>query len=239
MLATVCSTDQGAGAAAEAPACTRGSAPRGAAATRRARGSRRRAGRASAAHRFRGRLGSDSGFTLLELLVASLTGVIVLTATFALLESSQLVQARDAEWALALQEDRAGLARMVRDIRQATKVEEANAGSIVFLATIGGKAWKVKYECGVSQSGTTLTQCERLAAEEGKPLPATGPLLARDMVNGSAVFSYSPNTTAPTFVTAKIELPAKGTLKQAGSTGYGHKVVLEDSAFMRNLYLEG
>jgi Tfp pilus assembly protein PilV len=239
MLATVCPTDPGARAAADTPACARGSAPRGAAATLRARGSRRRGGRASAARRFCRRLRSDSGFTLLELLVASLTGVIVLTATFALLESSQQVQARDAEWALALQEDRVGLARMVRDIRQATKVEEAKTGSIVFLATIGGKAWKVKYECGVSQSGTTFTQCERLAAEEGKALPATGPLLVRDMVNGSEVFSYLPNTTEPKIVTAKIELPAKGTLKQAGSTGYGHKVVLEDAAFMRNLYLEG
>ena len=171
--------------------------------------------------------------------MASVAAIVVFSATFVLLQSSQQVQARDSEWALALQEDRAGLARMVRDIRQATKVEEAKAGAIVFLATIGGKSWKIKYDCGVAQSGTAFTECVRLAAEEGKALPGAGPATARDVLNGSEVFSYAPSTAEPRVVTTKIELPAKGTLKQAGSSGYTHKVVLEDGAFMRNVYPEG
>jgi type II secretory pathway pseudopilin PulG len=186
------------------------------------------------------RLLGDAGFTLVELLVASVAAIVVFSATLVLLESSQQVQARDSEWALVMQEDRAGLARMVRDMRQATKVEEAKPGKIVFLATIGGKSWKIKYECGVAQSGSpTFTECIRLAAEEGKALPGTGPATARDVLNGSEVFSYAPSTAEPKLVTTKIELPAKGTLKQAGSSGYAHKVVLEDGAFMRNLYPEG
>jgi hypothetical protein len=197
--------------------------------------------RARRGMKLRDRLREEAGFTLIELLIASIAAVTVLSATFALLESGQLVQARDSEWALALQEDRAGLARMVRDLRQATKVEtaEAKGGSVVFLATIGGKAWKIKYECGLAQSGTTYTQCERLSAEEGKALPGTGPVIVRDLTNGSEVFSYSPSAAEAKLVTVKLELPAKGTLKQAGSSGYGHKVVLEDAAFMRNLYPEG
>jgi prepilin-type N-terminal cleavage/methylation domain-containing protein len=186
---------------------------------------------------------SEGGFTLIELLVASALAVVVFGAVLAMLESSQQVQARDTEWALTLQEDRAGLARMVRDIRQASKVEEAKPGAVLFLATIGGKSWKIKYECNVSQSGTEYTQCVRLAAEEGKALPGTGPTIVKDVVNGTEVFSYfkgtETNTAAPNVVTLKVELPAKGTLKQAGSSGYGHKVVLEDAAFMRNLELKG
>jgi type II secretory pathway component PulJ len=187
---------------------------------------------------------SEGGFTLIELLVASALAIVMFGAILAMLESSQQVQARDTEWALTLQEDRAGLARMVRDIRQATKVEEAKPGAIFFLATIGGKSWKIKYECNVSQSGTEYTQCVRLAAEEGKALPATGPATVKDVVNGTAVFTYfikgtEANTIAPTAVTLKIELPAKGTLKQAGNSGYSHKVVLENAAFMRNLELKG
>jgi type II secretory pathway pseudopilin PulG len=184
-------------------------------------------------------LRTDCGFTLVETLVGCVVAVIVLSATFAVLESSQQVQARDSEWALTLQEDRAGVARIMRDIRQATKVEEAKAGEVKFLATLGGKEWEVKYECTVTQSGTAYTECVRLAAEKGKGLPATGPRVAKDVINGTAVFTYSPNTAEPKMVTAKIELPAKGTLKQAGSSGLTHKVVLEDAAFMRNLYLEG
>jgi hypothetical protein len=39
-----------------------------------------------------------------------------------------------------------------------------------------------------------------------------------------------------TVVTLKLELPAKGTLVQAGSSAYRQRVVLENAAFMRNLY---
>jgi prepilin-type N-terminal cleavage/methylation domain-containing protein len=186
-------------------------------------------------------LRDEAGFTLIELLVAIVVGVTVLTATFSILVSGQQVQARDAEWALGMQRDRAGLAQMVRDMREATKVQssEAKAGSFAFSATIGGKAWKVKYECGVTQSGTTYTECQRLAAEEGKALPSSGPVFAQDMTNGAEVFTYSPSTAEAKLVTVKIELPAKSTLKQAGSSGYTHKIVLEDGAFMRNLYPEG
>jgi hypothetical protein len=164
----------------------------------------------------------------------------VFAATLVLLESSTNVQTRDAEWALVLQEDRAGLARMARDIRQATKVEEAKGSAIYFVARIGGKSLKIKYDCSVAQSGTTYTVCVRLAAEEGKALPTSGPQVAKDVVNGSEVFTYSPSSSAPTIATMKIELPASGALKAtAGSTGYVHKAVLENAAFMRNLYLSG
>ena len=193
------------------------------------------------------RCGSDEGgFSLLELLIASVTAVTILTAVFALLQSSQLVQARDSEWALVLQEDRASLARMVREIRQATELVEPSSGgtassALVFKATIGGKKWKIKYECNLTQSGTSYTECVRYAAEGENPaLPASGTRQGRYLTNGTSVFTYSPTTrTEAKLVTVTLELPAKGALKQAGSTGYGHKVVLEDAAFMRNLYPEG
>jgi len=190
------------------------------------------------------RLREDDGFTLLELLIAAVAAVTVLSATFSLLESSDRVQARASEWALALQEDRAGLARMVRDIRQATEIIEPATGaassSIAFLATVGATKWTIKYDCSVVQTGTAYTECVRFAAEQGKSLPAKGARIAVDVTDGSAVFTYAPSARAEArLVTAKVELPAKGTLKQAGSIGYTHKVVLEDAAFMRNLYLEG
>jgi type II secretory pathway component PulJ len=191
-------------------------------------------------------LEQEPGFTLIEVLVATVAAITILSAVFALLESSQLVQARDSEWALVLQEDRASLARMVREIRQATEIVEPASGGtassyIVFKATIGGKKWKIKYECNTSQSGTSYTECVRFAAEGENPaLPASGTRQARDLTNGTSVFTYSPATrTEAKYTTVKLELPAKGTLKQAGSSGFGHKIVLEDAAFMRNLYLEG
>lgn len=186
----------------------------------------------------RGLLRSD-GFTLIELLIACTVAMVVFGATLTLLQSGGQVQVRDSQWALMLQEGRVGLARMARDIRQASKVEEAKASAIVFLSTIAGKSWKVKYECAIAQTGTEYDECVRFAAEEGKALPSSGQAIARDVLNGSEVFSYSPSATAPTATTLRIELPAKGTLKQAGGSGYKHKIVLEDAAFMRNLDLQG
>lgn len=177
----------------------------------------------------------EGGFTLIELLMASALAIVLLGGVFGMLEMGQRVQVRDTEWALTLQEGRAGLARMTREIRQASKVEEAKASTIVFLATLGGKNWKIKYECGVSQPGTTFDECVRLAAEEGGSLPGTGPAIVKDVLNGTEVFTYSPSSAAPTLATLKIELPAKGTLNQAGSSGYSHHVVLEDAADIRNL----
>ena len=184
-------------------------------------------------------ISAHDGFTLVETLVTMVASLVVLGAAVTLLSSGQGIQARDSEWALTMQLDRAGLARMVRDIRQATKVSEAGAGSIKFAATISGQKLEVKYECTTAQTGTTYTECVRLSAEEGKALPASGLAVATDLLNGSSVFTYSPSAAAPRAVTIKIEMPAQGSLKQASSSGYKHRVVLEDAAFIRNLYLEG
>jgi prepilin-type N-terminal cleavage/methylation domain-containing protein len=202
-----------------------------------------RSGRRARCGRIWRRGKSDEGFTLIELLVATLLALVVFGAILATLESGQQVQARDTEWALTMQEGRAGLARMAREIRQASKVEKAEAGTIEFLATIGSTAWKIKYECGVEQAGTEYHQCVRKAVEGSTgTLPSTGAPVVRDVLNPAEVFKYFKGTTSTatttemTVVTLKVELPAKGTLKQAGSSAYRQHVVLENAALMRNLY---
>jgi prepilin-type N-terminal cleavage/methylation domain-containing protein len=195
--------------------------------------------------------GSEDGFTLIELLIVCAAALVVFSATLALLESSLNVQARDTEWALVMQEGRAGLARMAREIRQASKVEKAEAGTIEFLATIGGTKWTIKYECGAEQPGTEYHECVRKAEITGKSLPATGAPVVRDVLNPTKVFCYSHGAAActesptateraeATVATLRVELPAKGTLKQAGSSGYTHSVVLENAAFIRNCNIAG
>jgi competence protein ComGC len=188
------------------------------------------------------RLRGERGTTLVELLIACVTALIVFAAVLAMLESSQQVEARDTEWALSMQEGRAGLARLAREARQASQVEKAEAGTMEFLATVGGKEWKIKYECGVSQTGTTYYECVRKAVEgKSGTLPSTGTIVVRNVLNPTAVFEYfkgtEKNTAEPNVVTLKLELPAKGTLKQANSKGYGQTMVLENAAYMRNLNL--
>jgi type II secretory pathway pseudopilin PulG len=202
-------------------------------------------------------LKSEGGFTLIELLVSSALALALLTGLFTLLNTSQRAQARDTEWALTLQEGRTGLAQMTREIRQASSVEEAKPNTILFLATFGGKDWKVKYNCAVTQT-TSLVECERLAVKgatlkEAKEaaLPSKGEVLIRDIVKETKsktteVFSYFKGTTSTTTasevdaVTLKTPLHAVGELKQIDNSGYVNKeVVLENAAFIRNLDLTG
>lgn len=182
--------------------------------------------------------------TLIELLVATSIALVVFGAILAALETSQRAEARDTEWALTMQEGRVGLSRMAREIRQASKIEKAELGTIEFLATLGSTEWKIKYECGVAQPGTTeYHECVRKAVEKSTgTLPSTGTPVVLDVLNPTGVFKYFKGatstaiTTEMTVVTLRVELPAKGTLKQVGSSGYVHAVVLENAAFMRNLY---
>jgi type II secretory pathway pseudopilin PulG len=194
---------------------------------------------------------SEGGFTLIELLISTLLGLVVFGGILGILETSQNVQARDTEWALTMQEGRTGLARMAREIRQAYKIEKAEAGTIEFLAQIGTTKWKIKYECGAEQPGTTYHECVRKAVESTGTLPSTGAPVVLDVLNPTKVFCYSHGAAActesptateraeATVATLRVELPAKGTLKQAGSSGYSHNVVLENAAFIRNCSING
>lgn len=182
---------------------------------------------------------AQDGYTLVELLVAGFMAVLLMGGILAALQVSQEVEARDTTWALTLQEGRAGLTRMAYELREAKKVAKAEAGAITFFAPIGGKLWEIEYSCSVAQSGTTYDQCTRYAVEdateETKSLPSSGTAIVRDVLNGTSVFSYTPSSTAPTVATMKVELPAKGTLKQPGSSAYSDHIVLENAAFMRTL----
>jgi type II secretory pathway pseudopilin PulG len=190
---------------------------------------------------------SDGGYTLIELLVSTAAGLVVFGAILGTLTTSQKVEARESEWALTVQEGRTGLARMAREIRQASEIKAHEAGAVEFLATIGTTEWKIRYECGVEQPGTIYAyhECVRKAViGSAGTLPSTGVPIVRDVLNPTGVFKYFKGATSTTnpdemnVVTLAIELPATGTLKQADSRGYTHRVVLENAAFVRTCHLK-
>lgn len=195
------------------------------------------------------RCSSERGFTLIEALIASVLSIVVFGGILSALESSQNIQAQDTEWALTMQENRAGLSRIAREIRQAYSVTETSSSLIDFLATIGSNDERIYYRCNVEQTGTPsglkYDECTRQACTLGTGASTctlgSQTVVVKDVLNPTEVFKYfkegTENTIAPDLVTVRLVLPASGTLKMAGTAGYSHHVVLSDAAYIRNVNL--
>lgn len=192
-------------------------------------------------------LRDERGFALTELLVVAALLGIVLVAVLSLLDATIRVEARDQERAHVIREAQVGLDRMTRELRQAYRVEAAGPSYVTVLARLGGQDKQVHYRCdrphpdsAANPHDDAYRRCRRVEALVGAGLPAidTGPLVIDRVLNGAAgapnpVFTFSPSAIAPNYVTARVEVPARGERAE----GLEHTVVLDDGMFMRNLRL--
>jgi type II secretory pathway pseudopilin PulG len=177
----------------------------------------------------------QAGFTVVELLVTLVVLIVVCAVLVVPMATSQSVQSRDAEYAYAQQNARAGLDSMVRQIRQAYAVLSTTPNAIEFNVSLGGVDYHVYYECDVAQPGTSYRECVRLQARAGVALPAlsTGTVAVSNLTNGTLtdpVFAFTPNAVSPTYVTATVKVPASG----GTNGGLTHSIVLNDGVLLRN-----
>lgn len=206
--------------------------------------------RCAAPQSLRVRLHSQSGFTLIETIMAAALSTIVVGSAMSALEVSQRTQSRDTEWAQVIQEGRTGLARMVREIRQAYSIRRTSETSIDFYATFGGVDYEIEYACNVKEPDhESYYECVRVSANVGQTLPtpsaSTGQAIIKYVLNGTTadasdpIFKeFSPNAIAPDLVTIKLVLPSAGTLKLAGAKTLTHQVILTNNAYIRDMNLE-
>lgn len=150
------------------------------------------------------RVGEESGWTLIELLVAMAIFTFVLGAALSLFEVSVKSAPKEQERAAAIQEAQTGLSGMTREIRDANEIFELSPSVIDFTTVRQGVQTHVRYECGVTDpeapaSTPPLLRCQRSQGTVATPMPALGTprtVIGR-MLNGSAadpVFAY---TTPP------------------------------------------
>ncbi len=182
-----------------------------------------------------GRLRTEHGFTLIEALVVSMLGLVVLGATLAPVVSSQRAEVRAAASQDQLQAATSQEASMLHEIRQAYGILSTTPNSVDFLVATGGVRQQVEYACDVAQPATAYRECVRLHGAVGAVLPAasTGAPVITNLLNGTPtdpVFGFNPNGYNPTYVTLHLELPASG----GSSYGLSHSIVLDDGAFLRN-----
>jgi prepilin-type N-terminal cleavage/methylation domain-containing protein len=179
--------------------------------------------------------GDQGGMTLIELLVASVMGVVVMGAAASLVISAVRDQPKISQQAQNVSTARWVLARMTRELRNGIAVEgEPSASRVSFETyvrnnTCGGTAvlastspairCEVTYEC-------TTTSCSRI---ESQPGTSTGtPTRIFSGINSNQVFSYRPNLKEPTYVKATLRLP--------NPSGTG-ALTVSDGASLRNATL--
>jgi prepilin-type N-terminal cleavage/methylation domain-containing protein len=175
--------------------------------------------------RARGRIRDpQSGFTLVEMLIAAAIMSVVMGAVLALLSATWSNQPADQEWNHQVEDTRTGVYRMTRELRQGTAISLISGYRISADVRLNGVVQHVLYQCDVA--GT----CTRKASAAG--VPATGPggeVVARNVLNaanGVPVFTQ-PSTG---FFKVLVQVAATGSYQTPAS----HTLTYTDGVYARN-----
>lgn len=181
--------------------------------------------------------GSDAGFTLVELLVTMMLSLIVASAALGLLDAAQPTSDRELMRQSAIAEGRAGLERMVREIRGADSINATSGTLIDFNGQTTSGQRRIVYACDDSSTVVGLRRCTRYEGPVGGAV-TNGSLVVDRLINATTsqpVFTYLPDRIRPTEVKVTVVLPSRA----EAPVGYNHRIVLYDAAFLRNVDLNG
>jgi|SRR5215211_7220155 len=155
----------------------------------------------------------EAGFTLVELLIAGVLGLVVVGAAVTVFTASIRSEPGISSRAAQIQQARTTMERLTRELRQGSGVATASPSQLsmntyVNSATCGGDPSAMAIECRVtySCSADDCTRTEAQPADGSAPGPA---VLAISGLSSSDVFSYSPDATDPSYVAIRLEYPAE------------------------------
>jgi Tfp pilus assembly protein PilW len=164
--------------------------------------------------------GSESGFTLVELLFSSMLGLMLIGTAVTVFTGVQRSQPGEAQRGVTIQNARNVMERITREIRQGSTVYASTATQLsmitmVHSATCGGAQANTAMACKVTYTCSSGS-CTRA---EVPPPPATGSGSTATVVTGltsSSVFSYTPTcgststSGSPGYVCVNLVFPGPG-----------------------------
>jgi prepilin-type N-terminal cleavage/methylation domain-containing protein len=159
----------------------------------------------------------EGGFTLVELLVASTMGAVVMAAVASLVISAVRQQPKISKQAQNITTARWVLERMTREIRNGIAVSTNPA--YVKPNVVSFEAYVRRTSCGSAAQPAstaapikcqitytcTTTSCSRIEAIPGTYTGTARPVFSG--INSNQVFSYAPNETKPVYVKVTLRLP--------------------------------
>jgi hypothetical protein len=185
----------------------------------------------------RRRLASESGYSLVEVMLVTSLLIVVLGAVLSVVDSSGRLAAKDIERGTTLNETKTQLYKMTRELRQAHRVYAATPFSMEVQASILGSDRRVLYRCDVPHpSEAGVHQCLRYPVSGGSA--GAGEVVIPQVLNGppgsgppdDPIFAYTPATGIPRYATVTVHAPARGERKD----GHAHRIFYSDGIFMRN-----
>lgn len=179
----------------------------------------------------------ETGITLVELLVASAMGVILMGAVASLVISAMRDQPKISQQAQTISTARWVMERLTREIRNGVRVDKATGSEVSFETyvrhtTCGGttplETTAAPIKCEVTYTCTT-TSCSRLEAAPGVFYTGTATPIFEG-INSSNVFSYSPGEVPPAeikYIKVTLQMPSPS----------GPALTVSDGASLRNATL--
>jgi type II secretory pathway pseudopilin PulG len=158
-------------------------------------------------------LDGEAGLTLVELLVASAMGVVLMGVVGTMVVQTMKAQPELSKRSENITTARWVLERMTREIRNGERVDTALPNEVSF------RTYVRRTECGKSGTlastkpailcevtyGCSSTACSRIEAAPGVFTGKATPIF--EGINNSNVFTYIPNVKSPTFIKITLHLP--------------------------------
>jgi prepilin-type N-terminal cleavage/methylation domain-containing protein len=175
----------------------------------------------------------ESGFTLVELLLAASLLALVLGAVLSLLDTSGALAPHDQERAQAVREAQVGVSLMTRELRNATELGTTDPYHLTARVRREGVETWVAYYCGGSASANPAWgQCVRTVLPSGTPAPLVKAFMNTDDAGGPPVFTY---TTRPDGAITQVEVHVDVVVTDRANGHYKYRVPLTGGVYLRNL----
>ena len=175
------------------------------------------------------RLRSDAGFTLVELLMSTVLGLLVVGIGVTVFTAALNSQPELSKRGDAISQGRTSMERLTRELRQGATVISASANQLSFVTYVHSPSncsnvyYQASTQCRVTYTCTT-TGCSRAQAKpDGTGASSSSPIVTG--LSNPNVFTYTPSSTAPTYIGATFEF--------AGVRGHD-AITVSDGVTLRN-----